>query len=158
MPSYMVHGFRWPRQTIRCHVIYNNIDDAAPEYIISPKTSAALLESFHELYPDTMSMIPEIHFVEQYNPSDTSQRATSQPHAFVADKVVETELSVNVPDIMRQHNISKRGWNALMDLKDHLAPEENIDWWMVHNGDEMRAKRCKCETVRLRDDEHFFTC
>lgn len=34
MPVYVVHGFRWPRGKIRIHVILNNIDDAAPEWLV----------------------------------------------------------------------------------------------------------------------------
>ena len=149
MPSYLVHGFRWPRSAIRCHVIYNNIDDAAPEYIISPKTSAALLESFHELYPDVMKQLPELHFVEQYDPEDQSHRATSQPYAFVADKVRECRLSLNVSTTMGQ-GVSKETWEAIVDLKDRLAPEEHIQWFMVHNGDESRPKFCNCDLVSQR--------
>jgi hypothetical protein len=34
MPTYLIHGFRWPRNQIRIHVILQNIDDAAPEWLI----------------------------------------------------------------------------------------------------------------------------
>ena len=147
MPAYLVHGFRWPRSAIRCHVIYNNIDDAAPEYIVSPKTSTALIDSFNVLYPDTMDSLPELHFVEQYDPSDTSEKATSQPFAFVADRVEECKLSINVNSAIRQGGSVKETRSALVDLKERLAPNEQLDWYVVHNGDEMRSDASTRELV-----------
>lgn len=138
MPVYLVHGFRWPRSAIRVHIILNNIDDAAPEYIISGSTSKCLLESFKDLYPETMRHLPNIRFVEQYDPTDISGKALSQPFAFVADKVQECNLSLDVIEAMNQ-GVASGGWDALMDLKEHLAPAEKLGWWVVHNGDELRS-------------------
>ena len=139
MPVYLVHGFRWPRASIRYHIILNNIDDAAPEYIVIPKTSEALLESFQEKWPEIMKPLPKLRFIEQYDPADTSNSATSQPFAFVADKVESCGLSLDVCEAMNE-GVSKGGWDALMDLKDQLAPTEKLGWWVVYNGDELRLK------------------
>ena len=38
MPIFVLHGFRWARTPIRHHVILNNVDDAAPDYIMQPTT------------------------------------------------------------------------------------------------------------------------
>jgi hypothetical protein len=137
MPVYLLHGFRWPRSKIRVHIILNNIEEAAPEYIVSPSTSTALLRSLSKLYPETMRSLPKLRFIEQYDPNDTSGTATSQPYAFVADKVAQCDLSLDVIETMNQ-GVENGDWNALMDLKEHLAPDEKLGWWMVFNGDEMR--------------------
>jgi hypothetical protein len=50
MPTYLVHGFRWQRPNIRIHVILNDLDDAAPEWVVAPATSITLLNSFYTLY------------------------------------------------------------------------------------------------------------
>lgn len=50
MPTYLLHGFRWHRRSIRYHIILNNLDDAAPEWIIAPATSITLLNSFYTLF------------------------------------------------------------------------------------------------------------
>ncbi|KAM0328027.1 hypothetical protein ACHAQA_005428 [Verticillium albo-atrum] len=47
MPTYLCHGFRWHRPSIRVYVVVQNIDDAAPEWIITPDSSAAILQSFY---------------------------------------------------------------------------------------------------------------
>ena len=137
MPVYVLHGFRWPRPAIRIHIILNNLDDAAPEYIVSPETSASLAQNFRELYPDIMSSLPDLRFVEQYDPDDTSNGAL-QPFAYVADKVELCRLSVDIGEIMGQ-GVNAEGWGALIELRDQLAPGEKVGWWVVYNGDELRS-------------------
>ena len=146
MPVYLVHGFRWPRSAIRRHVIINNIDDAAPEYIVSPKASAALLASFQKDYSEIMKSLPKLRFVEQYDPHDVSESALSQPYAFVADKVELCHLSLDVTDTMEK-GVAQSCWDALMDLKEQLAPGEKLGWWIVYNGDELRDVEGKGDTV-----------
>ena len=137
MPIYVLHGFRWPRRGIRHHIILNNIDDAAPEYIVSPKTSASLLQSLRGFYPHAMKALPNLRFVEQYDPADVSSRALSQPYAFVADKVEICQLSLDIGEIIGQ-GVPAEGWGALLELRDQLAPGEKVGWWVVYNGDEQR--------------------
>lgn len=50
MPTYLVHGFRWTRAAVRIHIILNNLDDAAAEWIIAPTTSITFLNSFYTLF------------------------------------------------------------------------------------------------------------
>ena len=146
MPVYLVHGFRWPRLAIRQYIILNNIDDAAPEYIVSPKASAALLEKFQDKFPEIMSSLPKLRFVEQYDPQDVSGSALSQPYAFVADRVELCELSLDVTDTMEK-GVAKGCWDALMDLKEQIAPGQKLGWWIVYNGDEMRLADAKNDQV-----------
>ena len=137
MPVYLVHGFRWPRAAIRIHIILNNIDDAAPEWIASPTTSSALRDNLVDLYPKIMHSLPDLRFIEQYDPSDDSHNAVSQPFAFVADQVEQCNLSLDLSESMKK-GIDSDKWDALMDLRDQLAPKEKLGWYMVFNGDEMR--------------------
>ena len=138
MPAYLVHGFRWPRKAIRVHIILNNIDDAAPEYIVSPKTSVALLDSLGDLHPETMAALPGLRFVEQYDPTDAAEGALAQPYAFVADRVECCRLSLNVTDTV-SGALPKGQWDAMVDLREVLAPGAVLGWWMVYNGDELRS-------------------
>ncbi|KAA6415131.1 MAG: hypothetical protein FRX48_01883 [Lasallia pustulata] len=137
MPVYLLHGFRWPRAAIRIHIILNNIDDAAAEWISSPTTSSALLESLRTLHPDLMAALPNLRFIEQYDPADTSPAATSQPYAFVADKIERCELSVDVSEVMGE-GVNPDEWGALVELRDQLAKGEKVGWYVVYNGDEER--------------------
>lgn len=50
MPTYLVHGFRWPRAAIRIHIILFDLEDAAAEWIVAPASAITLLNSFYTLY------------------------------------------------------------------------------------------------------------
>ncbi|KAI5868366.1 hypothetical protein GGS23DRAFT_24696 [Durotheca rogersii] len=50
MPTYLCHGFRWHRRSIRYFVVLRNVDDAAPEWIVARRSSIALLDQFYELF------------------------------------------------------------------------------------------------------------
>ena len=50
MPTYLIHGFRWNRASIRIHIILQNLEDAAAEWIIAPATSITLLNSFYSMF------------------------------------------------------------------------------------------------------------
>lgn len=50
MPTYLVHGFRWHRPSIRIHIILYDLEDAAPEWIIAPATAATIVSSFYKAF------------------------------------------------------------------------------------------------------------
>jgi hypothetical protein len=50
--------------------------------------------------PGPHAPTPTLQFVEQYDEKDTSPNATSQPYAFVADKVERCGLSADVGEVM----------------------------------------------------------
>ncbi|KAK3294914.1 uncharacterized protein B0H64DRAFT_197949 [Chaetomium fimeti] len=50
MPTYLCHGFRWQRRSVRVYVILHNLDDASPEWIIPAKSSQCILKSFYEVF------------------------------------------------------------------------------------------------------------
>ncbi|ETS82664.1 hypothetical protein PFICI_04540 [Pestalotiopsis fici W106-1] len=50
MPAYLCHGFRWHRKSIRYFVVIQDVDDAAPEWIVAPKSAEAILQSLYGLY------------------------------------------------------------------------------------------------------------
>ncbi|KAI2602225.1 hypothetical protein GGR54DRAFT_634143 [Hypoxylon sp. NC1633] len=50
MPTYLCHGFRWHRRSIRYFVVIQNVDDAAPEWIVARQSSIAILDQFYELF------------------------------------------------------------------------------------------------------------
>jgi hypothetical protein len=50
MPTYLIHGFRWHRQSIRIHVILNDLEDATPEWVLAPATSMSILNSLYTTY------------------------------------------------------------------------------------------------------------
>jgi hypothetical protein len=50
MPTYLCHGFRWQRRSVRTYVILQNLDDASPDWIIPAKTSQYILQSFYDIF------------------------------------------------------------------------------------------------------------
>lgn len=137
MPVYLLHGFRWPRPLVRIHIILQNLDDAAAEWLVAPRTTLAMLKNFNQLYPQAMEHLAKLRFVEQYDPNDTSADAASQPYAYVADIVHEVKLGVDVDEV-RGQGVGNEQWAAMMELRDKLAPEEKVGWYVVVCGDEER--------------------
>ncbi|KAF2495548.1 hypothetical protein BU16DRAFT_392733 [Lophium mytilinum] len=132
MPTYLCHGFRWPRPLIRIHIILQNLDDAAAEWLMAPATTATLTQNFHTLYPELMASLPSLRFIEQYDPADTT--AKSQPFAYVCDQVHEVQLGVDIDEV-RGRGVANEAWGALVDLRDKIAPGEKVAWFVVVNGD-----------------------
>lgn len=137
MPVYLLHGFRWPRPLIRIHIILQNLDDAAAEWLVAPGTTSTILENFHELFPDAMQHLPMLRLIEQYDPNDTSSNSGSQPYAYVADIVEEIKLGIDVEEA-RSKGVGNEQWTAMMELRDRLAPEGKVGWYVVVCGDEER--------------------
>lgn len=139
MPVYLLHGFKWPRPLIHIHIILQNLDDAAAEWLVSPGTTQCLLENFETLFPDQMKHLPNLRFVEQFDPEDESStnNGPSQPFAYVADVCVEVKLGINI-DEFRGKGVTGDQWQALMELRDKIAPEERPGWFVVVCGDEER--------------------
>lgn len=137
MPVYFIHGFRWPRALIRIHIILHNLEDCAAEWLVAPGTTREMLENFHQLYPESMEHLKQLRFVEQYDPNDTSAGSGSQPYAYVADVVEEVQLGVDVDEI-RGKGVPNEQWASIMELRDQLAPEEKVAWYIVVCGDEER--------------------
>ncbi|KAL5348455.1 hypothetical protein ACLOAV_006938 [Pseudogymnoascus australis] len=50
MPTYLIHGFRWYRISIRQYVATYDVDEAAPDWIVTPASSHALLNSLYSLH------------------------------------------------------------------------------------------------------------
>ncbi|KAJ5291952.1 hypothetical protein N7478_001203 [Penicillium angulare] len=147
MPVYMLHGFRWPRDGftgIRVYVVLHNLEEAAAEYIQQPLTTELLTESFHKTQTDLVSRLPQLRFIEQYDPYDETSNTVSQDHAYVASKVLtipdgESDASgpgANIQDCVEQGSgLSGDEEAALEELRDRLAPGEKIGWFIVYNGD-----------------------
>lgn len=132
MPTWLVHGFRWPRAAIRIHIIVHNLEDAAPEWLMAPGSTTSLIENFHTLFPEPMASLPSLRFIEQYDPDDLTTK--DQPYAYVCDQAHEVQLGVDVDDV-RGKGVPSETWSALADLRDKLAAEQKVGWFVVVNGD-----------------------
>ncbi len=132
MPTWLVHGFRWPRAQIRIHIILQNLDDAAPEWLMAPATTACMTKNFQEQFPEQVANIPDLRFIEQYDPEDLTTK--DQPYAYVCDIVHEVSLSADIEDV--RGSKTKDGQDtAITELRDKVAPGEKLGWFVVSNGD-----------------------
>ncbi|KAI8939120.1 hypothetical protein NX059_004955 [Plenodomus lindquistii] len=132
MPTWLVHGFRWPRPQIRIHIILQNLDDAAPEWLMAPATAECMLNNFKEQWPTEMAQLPDLRFIEQYDPDDLTVK--DQPYAYVCDIVHEVKLGIDVDDI-RGAGLADDQWAALAELRDKVAADQKLGWFVVVNGD-----------------------
>jgi len=119
---------------IRIHIILQNLEEAAPEWLMAPATTKALLQNLTELYPTVMPSLPGLTFIEQYDPTDERAESKSQPYAFVADRVHEIKLGADVNEITGR-GIKPDAWDAMVELRDKLAPGEKLSWFVVVCGD-----------------------
>ncbi|CAI6335517.1 unnamed protein product [Periconia digitata] len=132
MPTWLVYGFRWPRRAINIHVILHNLEDCAVGWLMAPDTSAELMDNFQTLYPDQIKSLPDLQFIEQYDPDD--EATSEQPYAYVCEQIHEIRLGADVDDF-KNRGIPSESWNALVGLRNELAPGEKIGWYIVVNGD-----------------------
>lgn len=144
MPTWLVHGFRWPRPQVRIHTILQNLDDVAPEWLMAPATHACLAANFRQQWPDIIARLPALRFIEQYDPDDLSVK--DQPYAYVCDQVHDIHLGEDIDELRARATPDEHA--ALAELRDHLTPDAKLAWFVVVNGDVERW------APPLDDDEH----
>ncbi|KAL4806586.1 hypothetical protein BDV18DRAFT_137844 [Aspergillus unguis] len=165
MPVYMLYGFRWPRAGftgIRVYIVLHNLEDATAEYVQKPITNKLLLDSFSKTEPNIVSNLPELRFVEQYDPEDESDQAVSKPYAYVGAKVISIpeEGSPNAgsswnADIFQENPLNPEEAKALTEFRDKYAAGERIGWWIVYNGDPERYFPPDEDEDLMEEDEEY---
>ncbi|EKV08561.1 AP-2 complex subunit sigma [Penicillium digitatum PHI26] len=145
----MLHGFRWPRAGftgIRVYIVLHNLEEAAAEYIQQPLTTELLKTSFRKTQADLVTRLPELSFIEQYDPADETSGTVSQDYAYISTRVLEISEDEsgdcggeNIEDYVEQGSgLTHDQTAALEELRDRLAPGEKIGWYLVYNGDPER--------------------
>lgn len=102
MPTYLCHGFRWKRRSIRVYVVVQNLDDAAPEWIIRRGSPRNLIESFYSLF----DFLPECAFLPTLS-SSTAPQSISGPQSVDRASVAESG-SVHDDDATSYHTTRSR--------------------------------------------------
>ncbi|KAL4876274.1 hypothetical protein BJY04DRAFT_143680 [Aspergillus karnatakaensis] len=165
MPVYMLYGFRWPRTGftgIRVYIVLHNLEDATAEYVQNTLTNKLLLESFRKTEPGIIANLPELRFVEQYDPEDESDEAVSKPYAYVGAKVISIPEegasnagSVWSADMFQENPLDAASAKALTEFRDKYAPGERIGWWIVYNGDPERYFPHEDEDDIMEEDDQY---
>lgn len=99
---------------------------------MAPATTACMMKNFKEQWPAEMAQLPDLRFIEQYDPDDLTVK--DQPYAYVCDIVHEVKLGVDVDDI-RGAGLADDQWAALAELRDKIAADQKLGWFIVVNGD-----------------------
>ncbi|OAA81070.1 hypothetical protein LEL_00615 [Akanthomyces lecanii RCEF 1005] len=79
MPTYLCHGFRWHRRDLRIFVIMNNIEDAAPDWVIGENTATLLLDQFTKNF-DFLPKISDEEAEAASDPRDAAPSTTPAQH------------------------------------------------------------------------------
>ncbi|KAH6692379.1 hypothetical protein F5X68DRAFT_200801 [Plectosphaerella plurivora] len=119
MPAYLCHGFRWHRPSIRVFVVVQNIDEAAPEWIIAPDSSSAILRSFYSLFdflPDPRRDILD----ERSRKKIKSRKPTSAAENSLAAGLSESELALPPPTVpLDDDDVLVNDWSAVKLLEEY---------------------------------------
>ncbi|OAX81524.1 hypothetical protein ACJ72_04132 [Emergomyces africanus] len=173
MVTYILYGFRWNRaanplaQGIRAYIALNNVLDAAAEYLQHPTTMAAVLDSFKHIDPNILTHLPNLQLIEQYDPEDLSTDAVSQPYAYVAAKSMtmgaralsRAGLGFSPQDILQQDSgLSTAGTDVFKKLRDELAPDSEIGWFVVYNGEPERLYESSGRDSSVMEGEDYGVC
>ncbi|KAL8942801.1 MAG: hypothetical protein Q9211_001230 [Gyalolechia sp. 1 TL-2023] len=158
MSVFLVHGFAWARNDVRVFVVLQEVDDAAPNNLMSGHSQGAMNAKFKKLYPGPMANLPALRFIEPLNPNTEKFKYPAEPYVFVADVVVQSEDFIDV-NLAMSVPIRPAQWESLAQLRDHIAADEKIGWFVVHNGDldiaeqERLRKEGNGIDERIKDEE-----
>ncbi|KAL2159896.1 hypothetical protein VTH06DRAFT_2029 [Thermothelomyces fergusii] len=169
MPTYLCHGFRWQRQSVRVYVVLQDLDDASPEWVIPAKSSRCILESFYEQFDFLPRCSPESG---RDSPTPESGRegglsgasrgdfdaqswsavklleeydpddlsAVSRPYVYVADYAVRIDLSCSIRDEMARYEQRQlRSANPATSVSSGCSPAQGRPGWFERLRDRLQA-------------------
>lgn len=135
MPTYLCHGFQWPRALIRIHTIINGLDDVAPDWLLGTTTASTILndmaDKFDFLPMDDVAKNTESAAVNvkvegttrgpvaddpvlrhAWSPvklleeyDPTDTKSHARDYAYVADYAVRIDLGANIADEMSRYDL-----------------------------------------------------
>ncbi|KAM0349014.1 hypothetical protein ACHAPU_003949 [Fusarium lateritium] len=100
MPTYLCHGFRWHRRDIRIFVILNDLEDAAPNWLLAPATSYCVLDQLHAKYDFLPELSPpttptqDSFSIAKNNKLKEKFEHVDDDHALPVSRVIEDDDAV----------------------------------------------------------------
>ncbi|KAL6898203.1 hypothetical protein GGI43DRAFT_87847 [Trichoderma evansii] len=128
MPTYLCHGFRWTRRLIRIFVILEDLEDAAPDWIVGRDSSAVILERINTKFNYLPQRLPHQPCEEQSK--QRSEHLEEQPPPEQAEKKIlhqDDDLTVppsRVPDC--EDSVLVNETSAVKLLEEHDPEETSI--------------------------------
>ncbi|KAG5970485.1 hypothetical protein E4U55_001653 [Claviceps digitariae] len=117
MPTYLCHGFRWYRSSIRPFIILNDLDECTPDWIIEPTTAAVLLSQLAESF----AFVPRLEEQDEHGDPKKSPRPLplQQPPARYDDDMSMPKS--RVPP--QQDRILMHDWSPVKLLEEYDQTE-----------------------------------
>jgi hypothetical protein len=121
MPTYLCHGFRWYRRSIRPFVILNNLDDCAPDWVIGPETAASILSQLAETY----DFIPRLENDDgTITRPDSNTTPTPTPLQEKRPQVFDDDLSMPVSKVpATEDSVLIHEWSPVKLLEEYDMAE-----------------------------------
>ncbi|PTB45796.1 uncharacterized protein TrAFT101_001231 [Trichoderma asperellum] len=96
MPTYLCHGFRWTRKLIRIFVILEDLEDAAPDWIVGRDSSAVILERIKTKFDYLPQRLPHQPAEEQSEAQSKHQQEQPPPEQ-TEKKILHQDDDLTVP-------------------------------------------------------------
>ncbi|KHN97994.1 uncharacterized protein MAM_04383 [Metarhizium album ARSEF 1941] len=116
MPTYLCHGFRWYRRSIRVFVILNDLEDCTPDWIIGRDTAAVILSQFAESFDFVPRLENEDGTVARPESSQTTPPGEKRPRPQCYDDELAMPTS-KVPGC--EDNILVHEWSPVKLLEEY---------------------------------------
>lgn len=119
MPTYLCHGFRWLRQPVRIFVILNNLEDAAPDWVMDPDTATVILDQFTQNF-DFLPTITDTEAEAAADPRNDPRIPTTKP-AYRLDE----NLGLPPPRVpIAQDPVLRYTWSPVKLLEEYDPNDE----------------------------------
>lgn len=114
MPTYLCHGFRWYRRSIRIFVILNDLDDVAPDWIAGRTSAALILSQFAESFDFVPRLENEDGTITRVDSDMATPTQESRPHFYDDDLSMPTSRVPASEDSVLMHE-----WSPVKLLEEY---------------------------------------
>lgn len=121
MPTYLCHGFKWQRRSIIVYIVVQNVDNAAPEYIIRSGSPYSLISSFYTLF----DFLPDCVFPPTRSSSIATRTYSIDRSSIATSSVKDDNESINYRAI--QPNRSRSRGRSVSGLQSRQSSQYYVE-------------------------------
>ncbi|KID80752.1 uncharacterized protein G6M90_00g006170 [Metarhizium brunneum] len=118
MPTYLCHGFRWYRRSIRIFIILNDLEDCTPDWIIGRDTAAFILSQFAESFDFVPRLENEDGTVTRPESNETTPTREKRPQSYDDDLDMPVSKVSAAEDTVLVHE-----WSPVKLLEEYHVEE-----------------------------------
>ncbi|CEJ84022.1 hypothetical protein VHEMI03355 [[Torrubiella] hemipterigena] len=113
MPAYLCHGFRWQRADVRIYVIMNDLEEAAPDWVVGTTTASLILNNF----ADNFDFVPIDEHAKLHPVKPTANGTTpASPDA----------IDGTTRDAMPDDAVLRHAWSPVKLLEEYDPSNETF--------------------------------